>query len=212
MTQRASIVGLLAICGFLWSQGCGAAEPAGDLAAGADASSSTSSSGGGSSSSSSGSAAELDAGVGEPCDGTCQATTLTVTLGANTGTFDRVQFGFTGSTELHLEAHRGGDSACPQERSPSPDFTLVLDVPRTGTSAPITRDDGLSVGFLDFSGAIDPELPPAKVIVATLTPVAWTRAGDDPVYAFDLRAEFAQGAVIDGHGFARHCDSLDELP
>src|SRR5689334_19799232 len=91
-----------------------------------------------------------DAGADAPgtCDGACRTTALVATFGSKTGTLDRAQLGVdhgdTGDT-LHVEAHHGGDPACPTASSPTPDRTFVLSgVPRTASvGATLTESDGV---------------------------------------------------------------------
>jgi hypothetical protein len=120
-----------------------------------------------------------------------------------------VKFGYDDANTLHVEAYHGGELGCPSQDSATPDFTMILTTPKPEDGTPLTRDEGLGVSFLDFSGSIDDTLPPPKVTTATLTPVAGVFSGGSQMFAFDLHAEFAQGAVIDGHGFAEPCSSLD---
>ena len=179
----------------------------------------------------SGQAHETDAGVrdaGFPseCEGTCRETTLNARLGDDEAPLDRVQFGFTspersvrGRWEVYLEAHAGGDPACPVETSPTPDRTVVIGgVTIPADATPQTRDGGLSLVMLDFNGALTDE-PLIRADTVTLTPssaklcpecVLDGGAPGDMFFAFELTAAFSDGG-IQGHGFAEYCPSLDNL-
>jgi hypothetical protein len=206
VTRRFSTGGLvlLAWFGLVCSQGCSSDEPSSPpVDEDAGTSSSSSSSGD----------VEPDAGpVGLPidCTGPCRENTLTVTLGSKSGPFDRAQFGILRSGELHVEVMFGGQSACPTQTSPDPDYNLIIGLPTPVDRTPLTRDDAVGASFLDLAGSIDATFPPPKVTTLTLTPVAGQLAGESLFFAFDFHAEFEQGAVIDGHAYAEHCDSMDD--
>jgi hypothetical protein len=151
------------------------------------------------------------------CADACRAVTLTAAFAKGTRAFDRVQFGLTaaatsasGGPELYLEAHAGGDPACPTESSPSPAMTLVLAglrLPLDG--APRTNEDGLTATFLDFSGQLT-DAPVVRATSVVLVPRALAVAEPgERLLAFDLDATFPGGSIR-GTGFALHCDTYDD--
>jgi hypothetical protein len=142
------------------------------------------------------------------CESTCQKLTLGVLVGAKTDVFARAQFGFNANGTLQVEAHKGGDVACPTQSSPTPDFTVVIaNVPFPTSSAPVTS--GVAVSFLDFKGDLT-DKPVLKAKSVTLTPVAARGAPKDTAFvAFKVDATLDQGQ-IEGHVYATHCASLDQ--
>lgn len=133
---------------------------------------------------------------------------------------DRAQFGLTklaDGHEIYVEAHFGGDPACPTESSPSPDRTAIItgllaeDPPgRTIDYAAHAR-----ANLLDFKGDITME-PILKGTSVTLTSLASNAcpdcaAGDpDRFVAFEVNATLSDGTTIAGTVKASHCGSLDE--
>jgi hypothetical protein len=137
-----------------------------------------------------------------PRDGGRQRLDLQARFGDAVVTFDRAQFGYdsAGST-LYLEAHAGGDPACPTGSSPTPGTTLVVSgIPMTdGTSAEV------SAALFDYDGQL--MLPPVvRAASATASSVRHVR---DERLALDFHAE-AEGGVIEGHIAATHCATLDQ--
>lgn len=147
----------------------------------------------------------------ETCEGDCAQTSLTITLGNNTAAVDRAQFGFNaadkGAPTLHIEAHLGGDPACPSTSSPTPDLTVIFgSVPIPTDTTPI---ENTPVTLLDFTGDLSPN-PFDKAMTATLTPVAIkTDPPESAFIAFDVSVTFPNGTMT-GHVYATHCDSMDE--
>ncbi len=158
------------------------------------------------------------------CTGSCATTTLKVEFGATTRDFDRAFFGLTspamsesGEWEIYIENNAGTDTACPTESSPTPLYLLTL----AGFRAPSQFDSAsASATLVDFEGALLTDSPISR---STANTVSWRAAdlciacaegseADRPerMVAFDVDATFAQG-TISGHGFAKHCDSLDSL-
>jgi hypothetical protein len=144
------------------------------------------------------------------CAGACTTMTLAADFGGQKRALVRAQFGTQAGdagAELHLEAHAGGDPACPTQTSPSPDYTLVLTgVPRGAAGRTLTQADGLSAAFLDFKG--DLGLPP----VTKATQLSVTVVAEDPEtpaawVALDVSATFSQGTIA-GHVYAGYCASL----
>jgi hypothetical protein len=143
------------------------------------------------------------------CDPACQALTVKATFGGSTVGFDRGQFGTQqadGGLGYYVEVHAGGDPACPQQSSPTPDRTFVVTgIPRVAAGAVVTEADGVHGAYLDFVGDASAPLERASKITVTLTavdsamPAAWL--------AFDVDATFPSGKVS-GHVYATYCDSL----
>lgn len=182
--------------------------------AGSSSGGSSSSSGGSSGSSSSGGTSSSSGHAGElvptSCDGACRATTLTATNGETSASFHHVRFGFRGDDGLRVEAHRGGVDGCADEDSPTPELTLLLLVPRPLSLEPLSLGAATAT-FFDFKGDISPEFPPPKASALALTSTAARLdSSNDALYAFDVQADFENGAVVEGHGFATYCPGLDE--
>lgn len=181
-------------------------------AAQSNGSSSTSSSSGGSPDAAM--AVDVDAGVpgcdGSPCD---TVTNLTATFGGNTITLSRAQVGLEPSDAgllFYLEAHAGGDPACPTMDSPTPDQTLVLaGIPVRPAGTVLTKADGLGGALLDFTGMFLTDPRPARAVDVELTVRQQnTSPSSNAFLSFDLVAHF-DGGIIQGRGNALHCDSLD---
>ncbi|MBL8606370.1 MAG: hypothetical protein JNL38_03580 [Myxococcales bacterium] len=215
--RRASTFGFAFACVLAVVAAC-TSDPAG--------SSSGSSADGGSSSGSSGDAAGgdsaapdaggndagRDADAAGTCDGACKTTSLTVTIGAKSGPLDRAQFGFNTTDgavpTVQVEAHFGGDPACPSQTSPTPDRTVVFaNVPLAKGVA--TEANGLKATLLDFKGDLTTE-PIVRATAVKLTVVDFVSAPKASSYvAFDVEATFPGGSVK-GHAYATHCDSMDD--
>lgn len=149
-----------------------------------------------------------DAGPGPSlpgCDGDCARTRIEARFGSTTRSLDRAQHGADGPGRLHVEAHLGGDPACPNDRSPTPRHTVVLrGVRAVAMGEAQTEAEGVSASLLDFTG----ELASSPVVRATavrVTPRAFV-AGQG--VAFSLTATFP-GGTLTGTVFAPHCPSLD---
>ncbi|MEC7519149.1 MAG: hypothetical protein VYE22_04750 [Myxococcota bacterium] len=179
------------------------------LFAGCDGASSPVDAGGDDDAGSAGDAASVDAGTGLPetCTDDCAALDLTATFDGNTAPFTRAQLGLEREGDrvvaLRVEAHDGGDPACPTMSSPTPDRTLIITFPVPEGGAPMAPT---SVSLLDFAGTLTTE-PVARATEATLTPRALRLEGE-PHVAFDLDATF-EGGAIRGPVYATHCPSLD---
>lgn len=133
---------------------------------------------------------------------------------------DRAQFGLTKlpeGHEIYVEAHFGGDPACPTQGSPSPARTAII----TGLLAedPVGKtidfDSHARANLLDFAGDITTE-PILKGVAVTLTslpsnPCLDCAAGDPARFvAFEVDATLSDGTTIQGTVRAAHCGSLDE--
>jgi guanyl-specific ribonuclease Sa len=147
----------------------------------------------------------------ETCEDTCAQTLLTLVFGNDEVSIDRAQFGFNlpdnGEQTLHVEAHFGGDPACPSQSSPTPDRTVIFaNVPIPVDTTPI---DGTPVTLLDFEGSLSPN-PFDKATQVTLTPVAARMTPPEAAFvAFEVDVVFPGGTMV-GHVYASHCDSMDE--
>lgn len=155
---------------------------------------------------------------GATCDGACRTTAVTAHFGATTRTLDRAAYGVTAiagqAPTLHVEAYRGGAAGCPTASSPTPDYTLVVELPVPAGAAPLAAD----ASVLDLVGDLLGGPLGASATAATAAPVAIdvcpacvgqpAPADPDGVVALDLDATFAAGTMA-GHLFAPHCDSLD---
>ncbi len=131
-------------------------------------------------------------------------TMLTARFGSRSGGFDRAQHGRTGADGVHVEAHFGGDPACPTMTSPTPRRTFVLAGLRAGRSGVQTQADGLRCTLLDFGG----ELVSAPVERATAVQVTPRSVVRGVSVSLEVRATFA-GGTIEGTLVAPHCASLD---
>lgn len=119
--------------------------------------------------------------------------------------FDRAQHGVELDGRLHVEAHAGGDPACPTMTSPTPLRTLVISGLRPLTDGGvISYADGLRVSLLDFSGAVT-SAPLERALDARAT-ARWVEPGT--LVSFQLTATF-DGGTLSGGFSAPHCDSLD---
>ena len=150
------------------------------------------------------------------CEGACRTTALTVSFGGKSESLTRAQFGFVrrdgASPLLHLEAHDGGDAACPTSKSPSPDRTLVVeDLPVPKEGATLATKDGVRAAFFDFAGTLLPSTPLAKATDVSLRVVAVELAAGAPTgFAIEASMTFPQGGTLTGHLFAEHCATMDE--
>jgi hypothetical protein len=151
-----------------------------------------------------------EAAVGA-CDGACRETSLVLDVGGQQRTLVRSQFGAQlgdAGSELHAEAHLGGDPACPAAGSRSPDYTLVVTaVPARSAGTRLSERDGVRSTLFDFKG--DLGLPPSSRAATVSVTVVATDAATPPTWvALDVSASFAGGSVK-GHVFATHCASMD---
>jgi hypothetical protein len=150
------------------------------------------------------------------------STQLTISQGGKDYPLDRAQFGLTklpSGFEVYVEAHFGGDPACPSEASPSPSRTLIL----TGfpaDSAPGTVFDdasGARITLLDFEGLVtqEPVLKSTGVAITTFADNACTSCpsedeSSDRFLALTVAATFSDGSQLQGTIRADHCGSLDQ--
>ena len=139
------------------------------------------------------------------CAGACAQTNLQAVFGAARGPFERAQHGNAGAGTLRVEAHLGGDPACPNERSPTPRRTLVLTgIRATADATPQTEAEGVRATLFDFTGDLV-TLPLLRATAVRVVPRAWTRDG---WVSLDLSVTLPGGTIAGGL-FAPHCPSLD---
>ncbi len=128
---------------------------------------------------------------------------LTARFGTRTGSFDRAQHGVDGADGVYVEAHYGGDPACPTMSSPTPRRTFVLSGVRAGRGVQ-TEADGVTASLLDFGG----DLVSAPVARATAVRVTPREVTPGASVSLDVSATFPGGSV-EGSFVAPHCASLD---
>ena len=148
-------------------------------------------------------AEDAAADAGASCTGACATTALVAQFGAAHAELVRAQHGRDGESGLRVEAHHGGDPACPEMGSPTPDRTLVL----SGLFAEDrvqTEADGVHATLFDFSGALT-EAPLLRATRVRVTPRYLDRGVE---VSFTIEVEFP-GGTIGGGVYAPHCDSLD---
>ncbi len=149
-------------------------------------------------------ARDPDAGVTPSDGGTVGPIALTARFGSATGAFDRAQHGTSGTDRVYIEAHFGGDPACPTMASPTPRRTLVISGLRA-TTAVQTRADGVSATLLDFAG----ELTSAPLLRATAVTVTPRTVDRGVSVSVEFSATF-EGGTVTGTFTAPHCASLDD--
>ncbi|MFP4598079.1 MAG: hypothetical protein ACOC9J_01530 [Persicimonas sp.] len=173
--------------------------------------------------------AASDAAEGLPttCEGFCREQSLSVDYGGTSATIERAVYGITapdvsdsGEWEIYIEALEGGFDGCPQQDSPTPDWSLILSgLPAALADTTLTRaDDGLAATFLDYDGRFLGEEPFVRATDVSVTPVAANIDTElvidgvdheDGVVALDVEASFDDGSIT-GHLVATHCASMDE--
>jgi hypothetical protein len=121
-------------------------------------------------------------------------------------TFDRAQHGVEGDGGVvYIEAHFGGDPACPDQNSPTPARTLIIANLRADSDGGAQRyDAGLRVTLLDFNGVLT-TAPFLRAFDATAIPRS---VSPGVSVSYDLVAAF-DGGVISGQFVAPHCASLN---
>jgi hypothetical protein len=138
---------------------------------------------------------------------TGKPTAIDARLGGVTRSLDRAQFGNEsedGGNRVRLEAHAGGDPACPTPSSPTPDRTLVVaNVPRAAPGTSFTHEDGVRASYFDFAGDQIPSVPLSRASAVTIT-IAYS---DAELFEIDVDATFPEGTVK-GHAAASFCASL----
>ena len=147
----------------------------------------------------------MDAGVVDAGMFDDGGTQLVGVVGAKSGPFTRAQHGVEPDGGLYVEAHFGGDPACPDMNSPTPSRTLIvsgLQALRDG--GVLTYADGLRVTLLDF----DSVLTSAPVLRSTTTRATALDVQPGVSVTFTLEATF-DGGSFTGRLVAPHCASLD---
>jgi len=180
------------------------------------ASSSTSSSSGGATSSSGStddSGTEEDATTNADALAPTGKTSVAAKIGNVTRTLSRAQFGTetddAGKPRAHVEAHLGGDPACPSTdpdaaSTAQPDYTLVVgEVPRGNAGDVFTKADGVSAAYFDFKGDQLTGAPLTKASAVTVTIVK----SDATTFEIEIDATFAEGTAK-GRIAASYCQSL----
>lgn len=149
-----------------------------------------------------------DAGVDAPpgCQGACATTALTARFGSRRRDFERAQYGRDGDGRILVEAHSGGDPACPTMTSPTPRRTLALRGVRAMADAiPQTQADGVTAVLFDFGG----DLTSAPLLRATAVRVVPRGYAAGGYLSLEVTATFPEGTITGGL-FAPHCASLDD--
>lgn len=141
-----------------------------------------------------------DAGLGNDA-----GTRILGVVGTNSGVFDRAQHGIDVDGGVYVEAHFGGDPACPTASSPTPSRTLII----AGLRAPapgavLTYADGLRVTLLDFNG----QLTMSPFVRATSTRAVAVDVRPGVSVSYSVEASF-DGGSFTGQFVAPHCASLD---
>ncbi len=148
----------------------------------------------------------VDAGVDAGCSGACATTDLLIRFGNRMASFERAQHGRQTDGRVYVEAHAGGDSACPSMTSPTPLRTLAIANLRVlPDGGAVTFADGLRVSLFDFNGAVT--AAPLERAVDARAVARWLEPG--VLVSFQLTATF-DGGTLTGGFVAEHCTSLDE--
>jgi hypothetical protein len=145
-------------------------------------------------------ATSKDATTETMCEGACRTLNVSLTLGGKTIRFERAQFGGDAS-KPYVELHIGGNAACPDANSPTPTYTMIVNLSVDGSLGAIT--------FFDFGGDV---LQGAPLLKGTLTQASVSHTSAKTWVAADFAATFqnANGAgTASGHIFANYCTSLD---
>jgi hypothetical protein len=141
-------------------------------------------------------------------------TAVDAALGGVTHTLDRAQFGTetdgAGKPRAHVEAHLGGDPACPSSdpdaaAGAQPQYTLVVaNVPRGSAGETFTKaGDGVTAAYFDFVGDQLDTKPLTQASAVKVTIVATSAT----TFEFDVEATFDEGTAK-GRITASFCDSL----
>lgn len=184
-----------------------------------DSSTATSPGDGGASSSSSSGSTSQDGGRDDDASTASDAlaptgkTSVNATIGGVTHTLVRAQFGTetddAGKPRAHVEAHLGGDPACPStdpDAAPSaqPDYTLVVgNVPRGEAGDVFTKSDGVTAAYFDFKGDQLTGKPLTQASQVSVTIIA----SDASKFEIEIEATFAEGTAK-GRIAASFCQSL----
>lgn len=181
----------------------------------------TADAGGASSSSSGGNGGDDDASTGDDSSTRADApaetgdTSVAANIGGVVHTLDRAQFGTetddAGKPRAHVEAHLGGDPACPSSdpdaaAGAQPQYTLVVsNLPRGAAGETFTKAaDGVTAAYFDFVG--DQLTGPKPLTQATAVKVTIV-ATSATTFEFEVDATFAEGTAK-GRIAADFCQSL----
>jgi hypothetical protein len=156
-----------------------------------------------------------DARVSSDAPAATGDTSVEATIGGVTRTLDRAQFGTetddAGKPRAHVEAHLGGDPACPSTdpdaaAGAQPQYTLVVsNVPRGNVGESFTKAaDGVTGAYFDFVGD---QLTGAKPLTQATAVKVTIVATSSAKFEFDVEATFPEGTVK-GHIAAEFCPSL----
>lgn len=155
-----------------------------------------------------------DSGDGGPdtgCTGSC-ATTAVDAMFAMTKRLNQAWYGVSSYTStLYIEIDFGGPTSCPEESSPTPDYSLVMgSVPRPVQNSPVLFSGGAMLDYTTIGDLLGGP-PVAQAMEIILVPDA---SNGDPAVAdahlaFDITGTF-QGGTVTGHFYALHCASMDE--
>lgn len=150
-------------------------------------------------------------GVGSFCardpsagDAGAGGTALSAVFGSRRAGFERAQHGNLGGDRLLVEAHSGGDPACPTMTSPTPRRTLSIRGVRA-TSDPAPQTDGLTAALFDFGGDLT-SAPLLRASAVRVVPRAYLRDGS---ISLSVTVTFAEGTIT-GDLVAPHCPTLDD--
>lgn len=132
-------------------------------------------------------------------------TRLLGVVGSRRGPFERAQHGVELDGGLYVEAHFGGDPACPDMNSPTPSRTVIIAGLQALTDGGVvTYADGLRVTLLDFNGTLTTE----PFVRSTTTRATLVEVQPGVSLQFTVEASF-DGGSITGRVVAPHCGSLD---
>jgi hypothetical protein len=176
---------------------------------------------GGGASSSGGSGTGDDASTSDDSSTTADApapsgdTSVDAKIGGVTHTLDRAQFGTetddAGKPRAHVEAHLGGDPACPSTdpdaaAGAQPEYTLVVsNIPRGAAGESFTKAaDGVTAAYFDFVGD---QLTGAKPLTQATAVKVSIVATSATTFEFDVEATFPEGTAK-GRIAAEYCQSL----
>ena len=137
-------------------------------------------------------------------------TSVDVTLATVARALVRAQFGRSKSDAgdtLYIEAHEGGDPACPTETSPTPKRTLIMsNVPIAAVGSVFTKQDGIAITLLDFTGD---QLGTKPATTATALTVTIVSIAADTSVEPEGEATLLEGTAT-GHVYATYCASLSD--
>jgi zona occludens toxin (predicted ATPase) len=132
------------------------------------------------------------------CEDACKTLSFALDLNGKRVTFDRAQFGGS-ANRPHIELYQGGDPKCPDQMSPTPTYTLLVN---------FETDGGLPTAvFFDYKGDVLTG-GGAPFVKATAVEARVTHGQDGSFTGVDASLAFALGTGT-GRIYATHCTSLD---